>query len=415
MDIFRKSSLEKLSSPEQLDTMMTVTSPRGWIALLGIGAVLFYVLLWSIFGEIPDKVAGSGIMIRGGAIFDVVAVGTGRVTEIKVKPGDVVTAGEVVAAVSSPELQLRVSNIRKQLDVLTSEDQEMTTSDDHNLELERGALETQRENLRSAKQDSIKMMGFLEQKVATQEMLLDKGALTRTNLLSTRNELISAQQDIARCDLQISQANTSESTAMAGAQERKLARHAAEEDVRRQLSETEGELQLTTNVISPYTGRVLELMVDRGNIVQAGTRVVSLEDLNASLRAVIFIPAGDGKKVREGMEVRISPATVKREEYGSLVGRVESVAEFPSTEEGVNRTLRNELLAATLMGSGSVIEIFATLELDPSTVSGFKWSSSHGPPLKVASGTLASAEIVVGSRHPITIFIPYLRKKTGVY
>jgi HlyD family secretion protein len=73
------------------------------------------------------------------------------------------------------------------------------------------------------------------------------------------------------------------------------------------------------------------------------------------------------------------------------------------------------VLAQDLTGKGSVIELFATLQLDPSTPSGFKWSSSHGPPLKVASGTLANAEIVVGSEHPITIVMPYLRKKTGIY
>ena len=47
---------------------MTVTSPRGWIALLGVGGVLLFTLVWSIVGVIPDKVSGSGIMIRGGAI-----------------------------------------------------------------------------------------------------------------------------------------------------------------------------------------------------------------------------------------------------------------------------------------------------------------------------------------------------------
>lgn len=415
MELFRKSALEKLSTPEQLDVMMTVTSPRGWIAIWAIGGILIFALLWSIFGAIPDKVQGSGIMIRGGAIYDVVALGSGRVAELKVKPGDVVAAGDVVALVSSPELQLRVSNLQREVEKLENEDKEMTAADQRSLELETESILTERENLQRAKDDGLRMVGFLEQKVKAQEGLVEKGVLTKTALLSTRNELISAQQEIARSDHQLSQTRSRETSNRNQAEERKQGRRRAVDDARRQLSEVQSQLKLTGEVISPYAGRVLELMVDRGNIVQGGTRIVSLEDLEATLRAVVFIPAGDGKKVVRDMEIRISPTTVKREEYGALIGDVQSVADFPSTEEGVNRTLRNAQLARDLTGRGSVIEVFATLKADPATTSGYKWSSSNGPPLRVVSGTLAMAEIVVGTQRPISIVIPFLKKQTGIY
>ena len=38
--LFRKSALEKLSSPERLDVMMQITSPAAWLALAALGAVL---------------------------------------------------------------------------------------------------------------------------------------------------------------------------------------------------------------------------------------------------------------------------------------------------------------------------------------------------------------------------------------
>jgi HlyD family secretion protein len=172
---------------------------------------------------------------------------------------------------------------------------------------------------------------------------------------------------------------------------------------------------MSGSIVSIYSGRVIELMAGQGDLVQAGTPVVSLEDLSANLGAVAFIAAGDGKKVQSGMEIRISPATVKREEYGAMVGHVQTVADFPSTEEGINRTLHNNELGQGLAGSGPVIEVFASLQKDPATFSGYKWSSSNGPPLHVASGTLSSAEIIVGSQHPISLIIPYLKKKTGIY
>ena len=415
MELFRKSALEKLSSPEQLDRLMTVTSPRAWIALCGIGVLLLYTLVWSIFGQIPNKVAGTGILIRGGAIYDVVAVGSGRISEIKVNPGDIVTAGEVVATASSPELQLKAKNLREQLDKMNSDEDEMKKADEESSDLEKEATDTEINNLMAAKKQSITMIGFLEEKVKTRETLVNQGVLTQADLLSARSELINAQQQVASDDLQISQAHARESTSENSVQERKTNRRLSKDDIRRQLSEAENELAMSGSIVSIYSGRVIELMAGQGDIVQAGTPVVSLEDLNASLRAVIFIPAGDGKKVGPGMEIRISPATVKREEYGALVGTVQTVSDFPSTAEGVNRTLRNTELDATLTGNGSVIELFANLIPDRNTFSGYRWSSSKGPPLHVASGTLATAEAVVGSERPISIIIPYLKKKTGLY
>jgi HlyD family secretion protein len=415
MELFRKSALEKLSSPEQLDRLMTVTSPRAWIALCGIGVLLLYTLVWSIFGQIPDKVAGTGILIRGGAIYDVVAVGSGRISEIKVNPGDIVSAGEVIATASSPELQLKAENLREQLDKENSDDDEMKKADEESSDLEKEATETEISNLLAAKQQSLTMIGFLEEKVKTRATLVNQGVLTQADLLSARSELINAQQQVASDDLQISQAHARESSSENSVQERKTNRRLSKDDIRRQLSEAENELAMSGSIVSIYSGRVIELMAGQGDLVQAGTPVVSLEDLSANLGAVAFISAGDGKKVQPGMEIRISPATVKREEYGALVGNVRTVSDFPSTEEGINRTLHNNELGQGLAGSGPVIEVFADLQKDPGTFSGYKWSSSKGPPLHVASGTLSSAEIIVGSQHPISLIIPYLKKKTGIY
>src|SRR6516162_3884737 len=69
--IFRKAALERLSSPEQLDYLMSITSPIAWVALAAIGTLCFLIVLWGFFGVIPGKVSGKGILIRGGSVFDV--------------------------------------------------------------------------------------------------------------------------------------------------------------------------------------------------------------------------------------------------------------------------------------------------------------------------------------------------------
>ena len=60
-ELFRKSSLEKLSSPEQLDKAITVSTPVSWLALIGITAIIGAVVVWSILGSLPTIVSAQGI------------------------------------------------------------------------------------------------------------------------------------------------------------------------------------------------------------------------------------------------------------------------------------------------------------------------------------------------------------------
>src|SRR5205085_6567599 len=118
--------------------------------------------------------------------------------------------------------------------------------------------------------------------------------------------------------------------------------------------------------------------------------------------SVIYVNAGEGKKIRPGMEVRISPSTVKAEEYGFMIGTVRDVSDFPVTPDGLRRVVRNDKLVEELMKGGAPIQVIASPILDKSTPSGFKWSSSKGPPTPVFSGTKATGSVVVENKRPIS-------------
>jgi len=59
--IFRKSSLEKISSPEQLNEYMKVTGGGIWLLLLGLFALLLAAGVWAFTGTIPDTVQLKGV------------------------------------------------------------------------------------------------------------------------------------------------------------------------------------------------------------------------------------------------------------------------------------------------------------------------------------------------------------------
>lgn len=57
MSIFRKKSLERISSPDQLDDYIRVTTPSVWVALLALIVLLAGILAWTILGtvEVHDE------------------------------------------------------------------------------------------------------------------------------------------------------------------------------------------------------------------------------------------------------------------------------------------------------------------------------------------------------------------------
>ena len=136
--------------------------------------------------------------------------------------------------------------------------------------------------------------------------------------------------------------------------------------------------------------------------------------LTQVLTGAAFSAPGTGKKVAPGMEAQVSPSTVKREEYGAIRGKVTWVAEFPATARGMTRLLGNEALVTKLMEQGPLIQVDVALTRDPATPTGYRWSSSRGPTLRITSGTLATGSVVVQRDRPISLLVPAVKEKLGV-
>jgi len=229
-----------------------------------------------------------------------------------------------------------------------------------------------------------------------QQEMVSKGLLTKSALMTTQGQLTSVEQAIAQGEMSSS------------------GRMNRVDDLRRQLRELENQLTSSSEVRSPYAGRVLEVVAAPGDLVSAGQRLVTLEASTEPIKAVIYIPAGEGKKVRPTMPAYISPSTVKAEEYGFMIGEVKAVSDFPMTPQGLEHVLRNQALVSELTGGTAPIEVNVALIPESSTPSGFKWSSSNGPPVKIFSGTICSATITVEVKRPISYVLPILRKTIGV-
>lgn len=279
-NIFRDKPLQNLSSVDQLDQLIKVTSSRGWLVLVGIGVILVSVVVWAFFGTLTSKVSGSGILLNNGGVYNIVHNYQGQVLDIRYKSGDLIEKGSVIARIDLP--------------------------------------------------DSVKER-------------------------SSTEELIHKSQ-----------------------------------------------------IISPVRGRVLEVNIQEGSMVVPGETLVVLEqqDSTTRLEAVLYVSAEEGEKIRPGMEAQISPSIVNKEEYGFMLGRVIAVADYPATEQSMVQTLGNANLASLLRGAEIPLKVEIDLITSLETKSGYRWSSSEGPPINIQSGMIIKGSVVVKKESPVKRIFP---------
>ncbi|NOZ22283.1 MAG: NHLP bacteriocin system secretion protein [Planctomycetes bacterium] len=412
--MFRKKALGKLQSPEQLDELMKVTRPRGWVALLALCAVVATAVLWGIFGRIPTRVNGEGMLIRPTGVFNVPSNGAGPVARMLVAEGDMIKANQVIAEITQVDLLAQIEEAKNELALLQEEHKKVLDYCERQRKLKMAYYLSQRQDLESDIKEQNSLVAELKRMVANMEGLRKRDLVSEQELNQSRQSFIQAQMQIRTLDDQLNSIPTDKVETEYNLSLKAFSSEKAVDDVKRKIQLLDTRLKHASQVVSPYEGRVLEVMVDEGTVVNIGTAMLSVEMLNQTMEAAIFISDTQGKKVQKSMMVEITPATVKREEYGYIVARVKNVSEFPATRDGMMRLLHNETLVNQLSRGGVPIQVNASLEVDKNTPSGYKWSSRKGPRLHISSGTLCTGSVVVQEQPPITLVIPFFKKFFGL-
>lgn len=460
--LFRKVALDKLSSPEQLDQLITVTTPRAWFTLIAIGCILATSLLWGIFGSIPTKVNGQGVIANSFGIYNIVNTSSGQISDIRVAVGDHVKKGQVVARIDQPQLAEKINDLKKELMQLEKLDENgIKEGADKNIGSgladlfsltqriaeARAALayaEADYKNTISGQSHDIQMaeIKLLQAQIGEKEKqsYLDKITVLYNNGAVSRNDFENARRDFDLKNLEVQSAQANLNKLAAGdwqdtiitfrekLEQAQLSLRMLEEQFATtrttRIAETEDrikkmqdELFFASEIVAQVDGRVVEVRVNKGDLVQPGARLFSLEREGSTIKqeAVLYVPAEEGKRILPGMEALISPSTVKKEEYGYILGRVTSVSQYPAASQDMMHTLGNEALVAKLAGQGASLEMHVDITVDDSTVSGFKWTSAGGPPQKINSGTLCDGSVTISKERPIGMIIPTLKRALSIY
>lgn len=188
-------------------------------------------------------------------------------------------------------------------------------------------------------------------------------------------------------------------------------------EVESTIAQLEKQISERSLIRSPQDGYILEVSGVLGQVVNPGTRLGTLQVQGkgtVQLVGITYFEVKDGKLLKPGMKVQITPDTVKRERFGGIVGTIKSVSAYPITSTRATSTVGNPELADTLTGKAAKVEVVAELIPKAGNASGFKWSSSKGPNMKLTPGTTMNARVTVEERAPITFLLPFLREWSGI-
>lgn len=412
--IFRESALQRAASPDELDHLVAITRPADWILAAVVTVAIGAAIVWGIFGRIPSRVSGQGILVGSGRVVDAVSSAEGRLASLGVSVGDHVERGQAIARISQTDIEQKYANAVETYRERQREHDDMAARVRAELAVKASNFDKLEAAFNKVIEATSQRIQSLDIDVKNLEQLMAKGLTTRKTLEDRRLEWTEAQQRRTDSQNEILKLHAQKSD-LETQRERELQQaEFAANNARREMQALAGTLGRNSEVLSPIAGRVLEIKTSAGSVLAVGTPVVLIEDEGAKLEAVVYIPADQGKSVKPGLQVRVAPSTVKREEFGTMIGTVASVSEFPVTPQGMTAVLHNEQLVKLFSHDGAPYAVAVALTPDETTASGYRWAVGRGPQVHLSSGTLAQAEITTRNRRPLDLVVPLLRKLTGI-
>ena len=373
MSLFRKTALDALSTPEQLNQPLQLLRPTKWLLLIALGGFSLTTLLWSIFGKIPVRISGRGVLIQPNSLTVVQSETSGQVIDLPTQVGDCLEQGEKMAQIDpvSQEIEIKAAKIR--LSQMIDQDSAQDTLGEQQIQqlqsdIERvihlsatGAISTDEINQRNRKLTQLRY----EIKATNSQR--------EQNIQEQRNQIVSRQEEIER----------------------------------------------TSIIRAPVSGCVVDRGIHAGEVVQSGSTLFTIQNDTAprNLESLVFFPARDGKRLEVGQRVRVSPTTTKQQRHGGIEGEITKVNVLPIRDDAVIKRLGVKSLLQSVRGpqAAPLIEVSTSLQRDPNTVSGYDWGGGEGPDIQITAGTTTNVRVLVEERRPISYVIPILRDLSGIY
>jgi HlyD family secretion protein len=420
---------------ERLDTLVRVTTIQSWIYLATIFSVGLAAVVFAVFYKVPTKVMGEGILlIKRDAIAQVRAQATGRLVGLRVKLGDHVEPNQAIGVISQDDLKDAISEAESKLEDLQEEDRAHAQLEQREKETHGRAMEQVKQATGLELKSSQEKLTIAERlKVGTDKLRL-QFYTSDVETLQAREKMFDIVNDMHKGDTRLAELELDGTKAENVRRRAKLDRELKIKQLVRKLELDRDKMTRTSVVVSRFSGTVAQVLSARDELVHEGAPIVLLHSPKAELGtddeeerdydSIVFVPAGDGKKIDIKDAVEVSPTTVKREEHGFIRGKVVAVSELPATKMAMESALQHPELVDTFLkryAPGVLLRVHVKLEEANESERGhggrggshgdnhFEWSSISGYSQDLKTGTMCQAAIVVERRRLIFLVLPWIR------
>jgi HlyD family secretion protein len=262
------------------------------VLTLAAGGYLYWTHMMA--AQVPEGLANANGRIEVTRV-DIASKLAGRVAQVRIKEGDAVQKGELIAALDTAELRAQLAGAKAAVQRAIAA-------------IARAEADI---NIRKAEYD----LAEVEMQRATR--LEQTSAGTRADLERRRAQSLVAAAQIEGARSALVEANAAKSAADA------------------QVRQIEAMLD-DSELHTPVSGRVEYKLVQAGEVVAAGGRVVTMLDLS-DVYMTIFLPTGESGRVALGSQARIVLDSVPNAVFPATVSFVASEAQFtPKTVETQN-------------------------------------------------------------------------------
>lgn len=405
--IFRPAAVEHYSTESQFEQTFLPIQYKKWIVRSSLAFLIIGALTWFFFGTLPIEAQGVGIAVNVEGLSNVETSFSGIVKKINGKVGDRVQQGDLLAVLYSPEIETRlnmtlqtIASLEKRLDHLREEVEKEKSAEKEAISQEIDAAKYKIDALE-------KEIPVLREDVLNKEDLSAQGLFDSQSLQESKELLWSKQVDLEKTRANLSQLHFLLKKGYR--QEEVEALHEQLLAARQERSLLEAQLNYK-NIYSPVTGVILEWFIHPDKYIAAGEIIARLEIHDKETQHKVFygyLPVEVGRKVRINAEVAIELTTLKQQEYGAILGNIVSISPYAISPESLTRMINDPALIRYFQQKhAAVVEVVIEPQIDPKTISGYRWTSGEGPPIHLTSGTLCTFKGLVEEVHPYLYVIP---------
>jgi HlyD family secretion protein len=425
---------------ERLDALVRITTIQSWIYLATLFAAGVAAVVFAVFYRVPTKVMGEGILLtEQDTLSQVRAQATGRLVSLRVKLGEHVDAESVIGVISQDDLRDTIDEAASKLGDLKREDDELTQFDLREKTIHDEAMARLRRATDEDYENSKNKLKIAERLANGADKLRQKLIMSDLELLESREKKFDILGSLNKGKTRLAELELEATKAENGRLRSRLERRLKIEQHARKLAMDRAKMERTSQVKTHVSGHVAQVLSARDELVREGAPVVLLhapkperstddtDDEEKPYDAIIFVPAGEGKKIDVKDLVEVSPATVKREEHGFIVGRVVAVSELPATKLNMETSLQHpELVESFLKRYAPGVLLRIQVKLDGATEpelayakkvnlrpNQFHWSTSSGIVQPLKTGTMCQAAMVVEKRPLISLVLPWTKHMVG--